>query len=353
MKRRDPIILFALLAALGAHLALLGFGVYTARRDLGWWLQGPQAQAEAVPVTPPRDDPTQRLGEHTNRGESINSAPGPQPMESALSDARQEQAAMQRDPAGFGGKGSNRDLEQTLRGNNGDAAPQGTKTNAKTAAAVFGSRESTLAQATPKVTKSPPTGSVAKSNSTGTDNVFDPLSSGPLPIQPPKQVSKSDAPSTGTPDSAEPTNQQKGSEQAAANSGAGGKGGKPGAPDPGSGNPVPTSDFESYPVSHIASRFIGGRIEARIGRKMRARQLPRLGPAAIADLQSMDDPYVVLLLKIDESGNVTNVQISHSAGTDDIDLPCQRAAYTWWFEPMKDPKTGTIHGEIIEFTIYF
>jgi hypothetical protein len=23
------------------------------------------------------------------------------------------------------------------------------------------------------------------------------------------------------------------------------------------------------------------------------------------------------------------------------------------FEPMKDPKTGTIHGEIIEFTIYF
>jgi TonB family protein len=193
---------------------------------------------------------------------------------------------------------------------------------------------------------------VAK-NPSGTDKVFDPLSSGPMPIAPPKQVSKSDTPATGSPESDEPATQQKGSPEAAANAGGGGRGGKPGAPEPGSGNPVPTSDFESFPVSHIASRFIGGKIEARTGRKMRARQLPRLGPAAIADLQGMDEPFVGLMLKIDESGNVTNVQISHSAGSDDIDLPCQRAAYTWWFEPMKDPKTGTMHGDIIEFTIYF
>jgi|GEM_PF-1519601 hypothetical protein len=351
MNRRDPTILIALLIALGAHLALLGFGVRTARRDLGWWLQGPQAQAQLVPASAPREDPMQRLGEHENRGESINSAPGSQPMESALADARQEQAAMQRDPAGFGGKGSNRQLEQTLRGDNGDNAPQGTKSAAKNAAAVFGSRESALAESTPKI-KAPPAGSVAKSQN-GTDNVFDPLSRGPLPIQPPKLSSKTESPSTGAPENSEPANQQKGSQQAAANAGSGGKGGKPGSPEPGSGNPIPTADFESYPVSHVASRFIGGHIEARLGRKMRARELPRLGPAAIADLEAMDDPYVVLILKIDETGNVTDVKISHSAGSDDIDLPCQRAAYTWWFEPMKDPKTGTIHGEIIEFTIYF
>jgi TonB family protein len=351
MKRRDPTILMALLVALAVHLLLLAFGVRTARRDLGWWLQGPEAQARAVAAVP-KDDPAQRLGEHNTHGESINSAPGQQPMESAIADARQEQAAMQRDPAGFGGKGSNRQLEQTLRGDNGDAQPQGTAAARKSASAVFGSQESALANSAPKMTKTPPAGMVAK-NQKGTDKVFDPLSNGPLPITPPKQVSKSDTPATGSPESEESVTQQKGSPEAAANAGGGGRGGKPGAPEPGSGNPVPTSDFESFPVSHVASRFIGGKIEARTGRKMRARQLPRLGPAAIADLQGMDDPYVVLMLKIDESGNVTNVQVTHSAGSDDIDLPCQRAAYTWWFEPMKDPKTGTIHGEIIEFTIYF
>ncbi|HEY1922388.1 MAG TPA: hypothetical protein VGG44_06455, partial [Tepidisphaeraceae bacterium] len=303
MKRRDPTILAALLVALAVHLTILGYGVRTARRDLGWWLQGPQAQARAVPAIP-HNDPAEQLGEHDSHGESINSAPGAQPMESALSDARQEQAAMQRDPAGFGGKGSNRQLEQTLRGDNGDAQPQGSKSSAKqSAASVFGSQESALANSAPKITKTPPAGMVAK-NPTGTDKVFDPLSSGSMPVQPPKQVSKSDSPATGSPESEQSVTQPKGSEQAAADAGAGGRGGKPGSPEPGSGNPIPTSDFESFPVSHVASRFIGGKIEARTGRKMRARQLPRLGPAAIADLESMESPYVVLMLKIDESGNV-------------------------------------------------
>jgi len=103
----------------------------------------------------------------------------------------------------------------------------------------------------------------------------------------------------------------------------------------------------------VASRFRAGKIEARTGRKMRTRELPRLGVAAYADIESMDSPSVVMLLRIDTTGNVTDVRIEHSSGTDDIDLPCQRAAYTWWFEPLKDPKTGEVRPEIIEFTIYF
>jgi TonB family protein len=86
---------------------------------------------------------------------------------------------------------------------------------------------------------------------------------------------------------------------------------------------------------------------------MRTRELPRLGLAAVADLENMDRPFVVLMLKIDTTGNVTDAQIKHSSGSDNVDLPCQRAAYTWWFEPLKDPKTGQIHPEEIEFTIYF
>ena len=48
MTRRDPTILFALLVALGVHLALIGVGVKVARRDLGWWLQSPLADAESA-----------------------------------------------------------------------------------------------------------------------------------------------------------------------------------------------------------------------------------------------------------------------------------------------------------------
>jgi hypothetical protein len=43
-----------------------------------------------------------------------------------------------------------------------------------------------------------------------------------------------------------------------------------------------------------------------------------------------------------------------SSGTDNIDLPCEHAAATWWFEPLTDPATGKPRREeTIEFTIYF
>jgi TonB family protein len=356
LTRRDPTILFALLAALGVHLALIGMGVKVARRDLGWWL--PPQTKETPPTAPtvPQND-MQQLGDHNTMGTSINSSPGDQPMESAFADARQEQAAVQRDPAGFGGKGANKQLVQTLRGENGDNAQRGSNSGAQSAASVFGSRESSVADLAPKVAnpiapKNPPGG-----NSTGTEKTVDPLSSGPLAFDPKKKSAPGqqteEVPPTPTTD-AKPANQQTGSQQPGASSASGGgSGGKAGAPDPGSGNPIPTSDFESYPVTHVASRFIAGRIEAQPGRKMRTRELPKLGLAAYADLQNMDRPFVVLLLKIDITGNVIDAQIKRSSGSDNVDLPCQRAAYTWWFEPLKDPKTGTIHPEEIEFTIFF
>ncbi|HEX4055871.1 MAG TPA: TonB family protein [Tepidisphaeraceae bacterium] len=347
MKRRDPTILIALLVALGAHLAILSFGVRAARRNLGWWLQMPGAQAQ-IAQRPAVQDPTQQLGEHNSNGPSINTAPGQQPMESAVADARQEQAAMQRDAEGFGGKESSQPLEQMLRGDNGDGARRGTNSSAQSAAAVFGSQETALAESTPKISNKTPVGTAVDGKSAGRDSAIDPLSSGPLPVKPPTEASKGQ-PASGSPSNAQDANQ---SQQAKASS-QGGAGGTPGSAESGSGNPVPSSDFESYPVSRIASRFIAGKIEARTGRKMKARELPRLGLEAIADLQEMQNPYVVLLLKIGTDGNVTEAKIKRSSGSDAVDLECQRAAYTWWFEPMKDPKTGTVHGELIEFTIYF
>jgi TonB family protein len=275
-------------------------------------------------------------------------------MESAIADVRQEQAAMQRDPAGFGGKGANQQLDQTLRGDNGDNKPQGSNSGAQSAAAVFGSRESSTADLSPKVSKPVPSKNPPSGNTKGTDVAIDPLSSGPLAMTPPKSSSSDQKPDPTPSQNNSPANQQTGTSQTGASSNSGGgNGGKAGAADPGAGNPLPTSDFESFPVTHIASRFLAGRIEARSGRKMRTRQLPKLGLAADADLQTMDRPFVVMMLKIDTTGNVIDVRIERSSGSDNIDLPCQRAAYTWWFEPLKDPKTGQIHPEQIEFTIYF
>ena len=127
-----------------------------------------------------------------------------------------------------------------------------------------------------------------------------------------------------------------------------------GAPDSGAGNPIPTADFESYPVTHIASRFANGRLIPQPGRKMRMRQLPDMGPAAWADLVTIEGPYVVLRLKIDADRNVVEARtIRFSSGSDNVDLPCERAAYTWWFEPSKDPRTGERHGEEMELTTIF
>jgi len=353
MTRRDPTILVALLVALGIHLALIGLGVKVARRDLGWWLQGAPAPTNSPVVTPPNQS-VQQLGDHDTNGQSINTSPGDQPMESAIADARQEQAAMQRDPAGFGGKGANQQLDQTLRGDNGDNQPRGANSGAQSASSVFGSRESSTANLSPKVSTPVPSKNPPPGNTKGADNSIDPLSSGPLAVTPPKSDSSNQKSDPNSSPSNSSANQQTGSSQSGASSNSGGgAGGKAGAADPGAGNPIPTSDFESYPVTHIASRFLAGKIEARSGRKMRTRQLPKLGLAANADLQTMDRPFVVMLIKIDTTGNVTDVKIERSSGSDNIDLPCQRAAYTWWFEPLKDPRTGQIHPEDIEFTIYF
>jgi hypothetical protein len=395
MTRRDPTVLIALVFALAAHLVLLGVGVRAARRDLGWWLKSQPVKVTPHPMEPveiPKpNDPMQQLGDHETKGESINSSPGDVPMESMSADARQEQAMMQRDPAGFGGRTSNRQLEKVLRGDNGDNRPrapnssgqasaqqsQGQQSQAQqsqaaqssSAASVFGSRESTLADLLPKVNMPLPAKMRPDNSVKGTDTAVDPLSRGPLAISQAQQNAIKDPgqPKQGQDQKAsqqqanqqqtnqqqtnQQANQQNSNQQANATSN-GGAGGKPGA-DPGAGNPVPTSDFESYPVTHVASRFVAGRIEARSGRKMRTRELPRLGVAAYADLEGMDNPCVVMMLRIDTTGNVTDVRIEHSSGSDDIDLPCQKAAYTWWFEPLKDPKTGEIKPEMIEFTIYF
>jgi TonB family protein len=353
VSRRDPTILFALLVALGAHLALLGVGVRAARRDLGWWLKAPAQAPPPAVVTPVPSDPMQQLGDHNTNGASINNSPGERPLESMYADARQEQAAMQQDPAGFGGRGSNQPVQQTQRGDQGDNSVRATNTGAQSSAAVFGSRESSLADSSPKVVAQAPTKTKTNSQTTGTGSDVDPLSSGPQSVANlPKSISPAQPPTVQNNQSSD--SQSQAQQNGASSTSGGGAGGRAGAPEAGAGIPLPSSDFESFPVTKIASRFVAGEVVARTGRKHKIRDLSReLGLAGFADLQTMENAYLVLLLTIDPSGNVIDVKIKHSSGSDNVDLPCQRAAYSWWFEPLKDPKTGEARVEQMEFTIYF
>jgi outer membrane biosynthesis protein TonB len=330
MRRRDPTILLALCLALLAHLLLLRAGERAARRDLGWWLWGSQAVAQAavLPISP-KHDPLEQIGDHNQSGTSINSAPGLAAMESVFTDPHQEQALMTRDPVGFKGH-SGKTLAQVLSGENGDGSPKNpTAPAADQSAEMFASAENALNAAPAHKSAQP-----------------DPLSSGPLkptddkvnPTAAKQQTQKTDDSAHQRQVRSAPTG-----------------GGKPGpSSDAASGSPLPSSNFESFPVTHISSRFVAGKIVAREGRKLLMPEIPHLSFAAWADLASIPDPHVVLQLKIDDTGSVTDVRTIHSSGSDNIDLPCEHAAATWVFETLIDPATGKPRREeTIEFTIFF
>jgi len=330
MRRRDPTILLALCIALLAHVLLLRIGERAARRDLGWWLWGSQANAQAVtPLATAPKEPLDQIGEHNQTGTSINSAPGVAAMESVFADPRQEQALMTRDPPGFKGH-SGKTLAQVLSGENGDGSPKNpSDPAADQSAQMFASAENALNAA--------PAHKPLQ---------VDPLSNGPLK---PKEdaTANQTAKQANKGDSAQPR-------QSKPTPSGGGKAGP--SSDAAPGSPLPSSNFESFPVTHISSRFVAGKIVAREGRKLLTREIPDYSNnyAAQADFESIPDPHVVLQMKIDETGNVTDVRTIRSSGSDNIDLPCEHAAATWWFEPLTDPATGKPRREeTIEFTIYF
>jgi TonB family protein len=62
---------------------------------------------------------------------------------------------------------------------------------------------------------------------------------------------------------------------------------------------------------------------------------------------------VQLAVRLDPSGNVTDVKVLASSGfPDDVDLPCVQAMHQWWIEPTKDKAGHPISDEII-ITITF
>lgn len=96
------------------------------------------------------------------------------------------------------------------------------------------------------------------------------------------------------------------------------------------------SDTSSLPFARANNViFKDGQMVGRTGRRVTTTPID-FGLAAQADAAALPDPRVVLGVTVAASGNVQNVVILHSSGSDNIDLPAQNAVYNWWFQPLKD-----------------
>jgi TonB family protein len=112
------------------------------------------------------------------------------------------------------------------------------------------------------------------------------------------------------------------------------------------------SDSESDPFSVAGSaRFRPGKTEVQFGRKHRLVR-PRFDLASMAGVMELRRPIVVgLKLWLDEKGNVTRVVVARSSGSPEVDQPVKVAAYEWWLEPTKDPRTGKPIPDVIGFVV--
>jgi TonB family protein len=117
-------------------------------------------------------------------------------------------------------------------------------------------------------------------------------------------------------------------------------------------DPAPQSDSESDAFSVLGSaQFRGGRVTVQSGRRVKTRR-PKVGLSGMVALAQRTTAQVVLQVSVDASGNVTNVDVARSSGSNDIDQPCRVAMYDWWFEPRKDT-AGRAVPDVFQFTISF
>lgn len=126
----------------------------------------------------------------------------------------------------------------------------------------------------------------------------------------------------------------------------------PGAPMP-SADPAPQAETESDPVSvQGGALFRNGKALVQFGRKHKL-TAPRLTLAAKTDLMQLRGAVILVLkIQLDETGNVTNVEIFKSSGSGDIDQTCRVEAYNWWLEPRRNKQGQAIPDEFL-FTLRF
>jgi TonB family protein len=108
------------------------------------------------------------------------------------------------------------------------------------------------------------------------------------------------------------------------------------------GDPAPKAESDSDPFSTVGNvDFRAGKVDARVGRKYRITR-PIFNLGSFVDMTTLPGSSVVLRMYLDDAGNVVNVEIAKSSGSNSIDQPCKLAAYRWWFEPRKNKPDDNI-----------
>ncbi len=326
MKWQDMSLTIALCAAVGATsiLARLAADEYTLQ--LSDQLSGEPARQLARTGARAINQDRDRIGSATGTGDAIMASVGP--LAQLAAQAGQAQPFLSRDPAGFGKVGSD-------------------------------PSESVLPEGLAYPAAGPPPG--APSDSVTDDSSPTPFglppdtASGPavpaLPMisrvvaKPPK----SQSPAAASP--AKPSPEQSAQATPAAPAPALAPASPPASQAP-SADPAPMADSETDPFSKVASAsFRPGKTDVQFGRQVKLTR-PHVTISGMFDVMSLRHARVVLGIRTDPTGKVADVEILHSSGSNDLDLPCQRAAYDWWFEPPKDAR-GKALSDAFPFTVAF
>lgn len=332
MARRTYILPIALGCSLVIHVS--GMGAWYAYRSIMARATGHAPQYTELVVSVEDDsDRHQDMGDATGKGIGSNNEPGQKPLEAPQAD--EDQALLSRDPQGMGR------LSSTPTNYTG---PQGTGAGGTPAVAVAADPpiHPTPASVTPEASPPmPPTPPAAPQVAVASPDVqVAPPTTSPMPTV--SQTAVAIAPTPAKPTVA----------TSAAPRPATGDGRSPGRPQR-SADPLPQSESDSDPFSRISGSVVvrDGRLDVRLGRKVKTTR-PQLLLAGQIDLIALSNPTVVLEVHIAPTGNVTDVKIAHTSGSNQVDEPSRLCVYDWWFEPARN-KAGQPIPDVIFFTIQY
>jgi hypothetical protein len=345
-RRADVSLTFALCASLALH-GLLSLALAEAFvREVGAriWLPPPApralhpAEADApLPRFDLEEDPRRRLGDAGGTGYAIDESPGDKQL--LARHGALDQPMLSRDPIGPGRVGDDPSEWTAAPGEGGAAEPL------RLPAPVFASTpEAHVLGIAPPVAVE-----VARRE--------------PVTVAPPEPVTVAPAHAEDAPDSTDASGEtapaqpaREGAATPIASPAPAAPGGDPGSagarPGPRvAADPAPRGESEIDPVAVVGTMdFRSGSTTVRAGRKHRIIR-PRLTLDAKLDLATMGSTYVILLMRLDERGNVTSSEIARSSGSDSVDQVFKVTSYEWWFEPARDSSANRPVPDQFQFVI--
>ena len=274
MSRRDHSFLAAIIVSLVLHALLLEASIRYSRYSWGGYLPPPKQSPQASAIYIAQRDASLEFGAVDGHGNAANASPGDLPMLGR--DGDQTQAFLSRDPVGPGRVGDDPSmsvLPQVVSPTPPSPGLQAEKIGVP----------SQSADLKPPQVKPPPTPPLPP-NEQGHD-ATNLVRTKDSPIAPPDST----------------------------------KGGGSTGSTPPAADPAIMSDSESDPFAPgMKVDFRDGRVEARLGRKVKTVR-PKLSLAAQYDLQSTIDPSIRVSVHIDANGAVSKVDIVKSSGSDGAD----------------------------------